>query len=350
MVFLGIDLNFSGESLENCRYSLCRKLRKKPIQVVYNDEEKEKEWWQYRNIKRTNYRDEDISLPEGDQDHAYEYRMNKIAREEPDEIAKNLSGLFKVFSGRDKYQKEFIRWVSRDEFERLVKEYERIPDSEKGWVEHIWRSGMPWEKTMLVCSKCPVSPIDEDSCNIRFSNYPSMNYFKGGMLATILLGARYTSKDIKKNIFSFSHLDREKGETPRDKIEELLNYCSDVEINRAGEETFNILSEMLKKLADKVNREVEIEGAGKIIETEDFPIVEKFLSKCIYRKEPYSQEEVTRLIPLLEILYETADWVRNDMKSVQLSGFVESFQWRLNQLLKGLRTAKKYNLELCVSY
>ena len=100
---MGIDLYFSGESLENCRYALCRKLRKKPIQVVYNDEEKEKEWWQYRNIKRTNYRDEDITLPEGDQDHAYEYRMKKITKEEPDEIAENLSGLFKVFSGRDEY-------------------------------------------------------------------------------------------------------------------------------------------------------------------------------------------------------------------------------------------------------
>ena len=209
---------------------------------------------------------------------------------------------------------------------------------------------MPWEKKELVCSKCPVNPLDEDSCGIRFSNYPSMNYFKGGMLATILLGARYTSKDIKKNIFSFPNLDRKRGETPKDKIDELWNFCSDAEINRSGEETFNILSEMLKQFADKVDKEVEIEGAGKIIETEDFPIVEKFLSKCIYRNEPYMQEEVIRLTPLLETLYETADWVRNDMKSIQLSGLVESFQWRLNQLLKGLRTAKKYNLELCISY
>ena len=345
---MGIDLYFSNESLENCRYALCRKLREKPIQVIYNDEGKEKEWWQYRNIKRSNYRDEDISLPEGDQDHAYEYRMNKIIKEEPDEVAENLSGLFKVFSGRDEYQKEFVRWVNRDEFESSVREYENIPDSDIGWVENIWTSGMPWEKKTLVCSKCPVNPLDEDSCGIRFSNYPSMNYFKGGMLAAILLGARYSSDDIKKNIFSFPSLDREKCETPRNKIEELWNFCSDAEINRAGEESFNKVSEMLKQFADK--KKVEIEGLGKIIETEDFPFVDKFLSKCIYRKEPYSQQEVTRIIPLLETLYETADWVRDDIKSIQLSGLVESFQWRLNQLLKGLRTAKKYNLELCVSY
>ena len=345
---MGIDLYFSSESLENCKYALCRKLRKRPIQVVYNDEQREKEWWQYRNIKRTNYRDKDITIAEGDQDYAYEYKMKKIAKEELDEIAKDLSGLFKVFSGRDDYQKEFVRWVSKDEFESLVREYKGIPDSEKGWVDNIWGSGIPWEKKMMVCSKCPVNPLDEDSCGIRFSNYPSMNYFKGGMLATIILGARYSSEDIRKNIFSFSNLDREKGETPKDKMEELWNYCSDAEINRSGEESFNKISEMLKQFADK--KKVEIEGLGKIIETEDFPIVEKFLSKCIYRKEPYRQEEVNRLIPLLETLYETADWVRDDMKSIQLSGLVESFQWRLNQLLKGLKTARKYNLELCVSY
>ena len=164
---MGIDLYFSNESLENCRYALCRKLRKRPIQVVYNDEQREKEWWQYRNVKRTNYQDKDISIPEGIQDYAYEYRMNKITREEPDAIAENLSGLFKVFSGRDEYQKEFLRWVSRDEFESLVRDYENIPDPDRGWVENIWSTGMPWDKKMLVCSKCAVSPIDEDSEKIQ---------------------------------------------------------------------------------------------------------------------------------------------------------------------------------------
>jgi hypothetical protein len=347
---MGIDLYFSDESLENCRYALCRKLRTRPVQVSYSDEGTEKEWWQYRKIRRTSYLDKDISIPEGKHDYAYEYRMNRKPEEEPDEIVESLSGTFKIFSSGNDYQKEFLRWVSREEFESLAREYENKPDSKKGWVEHIWREGMPWEKAMLVCSKCPVAPIDEESCNIRFSNYPSMNYFKGGLLATILLGAKYTAKDLEQNIFSFPNLDRKKGETPGDKIEELWNYCADAEINRTGEETFNKLSEMLKEYAGSEDEDTKIEGAGKIIELAELPLVDIFLSKCVYRDEHYNREEANKLVPMLETLYETADWVRDDLESITISRLVESFQWRLNQLLKGLRTARKYDLELCVSY
>ncbi|MGH7772559.1 MAG: hypothetical protein ACREQA_10035 [Candidatus Binatia bacterium] len=212
---MGIDIFFKDESLQECRYALCAEHRRTPVEVIYNDTERDIPSWQFRRIRRTDYRHEDMTLPTEQPLFGYEYVMRKVGEEYPkdlpEEMADDLKTLIIQQNTRPVLEKEFIRWVEKQEFDKLVEWCLRQPDEDKRWVETAWNGHLHWKRQRDLCHQCPVAPLDEDSCYLRFSNYPSMDYFKAGMMYLIAYAEMSKDKKLEQDPFSFPHLDRSKS-------------------------------------------------------------------------------------------------------------------------------------------
>jgi len=352
---VGIDIFFKDESLRDCRYAFCAEHRKTPVEVVYNDREKDVPYWQFRRIHRTDYRHEDIALPPEQPLFAYEYMMRKIGEEQPqdlpEEMADGLKTLIIQQNTRPVLEKDFIRWVEKQEFDKLVQWCVNQPDENRRWVENAWYGHLDWNQQRDHCRRCPVAPLDEDSCSLRFSNYPSMDYFKAGMIYLIAYAQMSKGKKLEQDPFSFPYLDRKKKQTPRDKLAELWAYCAGAEPNKTPEESFNKVFEVLNaSIKPSKQGKKALETTGHKILTAYVPIVDEFLAKCVYRDEPYTEAEAEKLVPILETIDELGEYAKHDAKRREAVFAVEAFQVRLRQLVKALKMAKKFNIEFGMSY
>lgn|GEM_PF-7000498 len=352
---MGIDIYFKDESLQECKYALCAEHRRTPIEVVYNDTGEEIPHWQFRRIRRTDYKHGDIDLPIDDPLFAYEYAMQKIGEEYPEsfpqEMANGLKAIIRQQNKRDILIKKFARWVEQEEFNKLVEWCMRQPDENKRWVETAWYGQLDWNEQRALCRQCPVAPLDEDNCYLRFSNYPSMDYFKAGMMYLIAYAEKYKKRDVGPDPFCFPHVDRKKKETPRDKLIELWEYCAGTKPEKTPEKFFNQAFRLLEKSIEPSKRsKKKLKTTGHEICTEYIPFVDEFLAKCVYRDEFYKPEDAAKLLPLLETLHELGDYAKGEASSREAVFAVDAFQFRLGQLIKALRMARKFNIEFGMSY
>lgn len=285
VVSMGIDIFFTDESLSNCGYALCAQQRKTPVEVTYNETNTGVPYWELRRVRRSDFRHTDVALPAEDPAFAYEYKMQKVGEEYPsglpDEITGDLRRLILEQSKRNVLLKTFVRWVGAQEFSDLVDYCTRHPDDDKFSLETAWYGHLAWDERRNACRQCPVAPLDEEDCSLRFSNYPGMDYFKEGMTYLISYAEKYKRKNVDLGPFSYPHLSREKNETPRDKVVELWGYCAGTEINRTSEHFFNaVFGALDSAIGPSKKRKKGLTTIGHRVSTDYIPFVDEFLASA----------------------------------------------------------------------
>jgi len=343
---MGIDIGFTEESLMKCKYALCRPYRKKLI-GFYSEQEENDELRDYREVEKYinmfHLRQEEPTL--------YTSILNETRGEENRELwywNEYWFGDYYKDKRKVKKLKPYIetKLSSKVLFEKMPKELR------EEWMQKIDREelisawwNLPYEKHQTICKPCPIRPLDEDNCYIRFSNYPGMNSFRIGFLFTIAYAATFDEQKMKDALFCFPHIDRRKGELPKDKIEELYEMIEGTPINRGAELMFNAVLDMVESV-----KPPEVESNAQKIIIEDTPFVDEFVSKFIYREEPYSLEETRKVLPYFETIQELADWAIWETDHGGARSKILGFKERFDNLVKALRIADKYNLEVYVSY
>lgn len=80
------------------------------------------------------------------------------------------------------------------------------------------------------------------------------------------------------------------------------------------------------------------------------PVVDEFISKYIYRSEPYDAKEARELLPYVETLRELSDWAIFDTNHRELRSWLLTFRGRMKTFATALEFTDKYGLELYSSY
>jgi len=345
---MGIDIGFTDESLKNCKYALCRPYRKRTV-AIYSEppEQADDHLAQYREIDKV----VNMVLLEQEEPQLYQ----ELTKDELPFAKRNIwywgKGWFKDYYTDKKKARRVKPYVESRPSSRVL--LRGMPkELAKEWMDKVgeenWQSAwysLPFEKWEQICKPCPIRPFDDSNCCLRFSNYPGMNSFRQGFMLTVLYASTIDEQQLKETLFSFPHLDRNKGQLPKDKIGELIEMCEGTPINKSAEGFFNTAVEMLEKVKPE-----GLESNAAKIDMVDIPFIDEFISKYIYREEPYSLEEARSLIPYVETLQEVADWAIWDADHKAIRTRVISFKNRFSSLVTALRTADKYGLEVYMSY
>lgn len=204
---------------------------------------------------------------------------------------------------------------------------------------------MAYDSQIRVCKPCPIRPLDEDNCYIRFSNYPGMSGFKLGFALSAWYAVGIDEEKLKDAYFSFPHLDRQKGELPRDKISELFEMCGDTPLNMSTEDMFNNVVDMLER-----KKPPDVESDAHKVDTTPMPQIDKVVSTYIYRSTPYNLEDTRKVLPYFETLLEVADWAIWDADDSPVRRSIIAFRQRFDGLVTALKIADKYGLEVAMSY
>lgn len=195
-----------------------------------------------------------------------------------------------------------------------------------------------YEEQNKICAKCPICPIEDTNCYVRFSNYPSMASFRTGFIIVIAWAKFKYSKPEKDNLFS-GFVDKAGYEYVKD----LIKYCEGAKLNKGAEALCNTVMDTLKNMDfDKIS-------GGKIPQM-DIPWIDEVISKLIYREKNYTKKEIKKVLPLIEKVVELASNIMWDLESKELRNQVQVFKVRMEALLTMLRIAKRYDLEIYVSY
>jgi hypothetical protein len=344
---MGIDLGFTEESLIRCKYALCRPYRKKLVGFYSDPSDGNSELAEYRSrekyVDMFHLRQEEPTLyrsildgtrgDENRQDWPWNkhwfgdfYADRKKARRLNPYVETKLGGRV-LFEKMPKGLKE--EWMQKVDSDSLIS---------------AWWS-LPFERHEGICRPCPVRPLDETNCYIRFSNYPGMNSFRAGFLLTALYSTTLGEDKLRGAYFSFPHLDRQKGELPKDKLGQLYEMCQGTPINKGAELFFNKVVDVLDKAIPD-----NVESTAEKINLEEAPFVDEFLSTFIYREEPYSQYEIKQVLPYLETLQEIAEWAIFDADVRPARANIVSFKDRLGSLITALKIGQKYGIDPYVSY
>ncbi len=345
---MGVDIGFTEESLRDCRYALCRSYQKKIVAIYSEPPEKgEDKLAPYRQVDKV----VNMSLLELEEPQLY----HELTKDYPPFVRDtiwhwNKAWFNDYFTDRKKASKVrpyvetkpsprvLLKGMSRELAEPLMEEV-----GEEHWYSAWWQ--LPYEKHEQICKPCPIRPLDETNCYIRFSNYPGMNGFRQGFMLTVLYAETIDEQKLKEAFFSFPYVDKTKGELPKDKIGQLIEVCEGTPINKGAERMFNTVVDML----DKVKPE-EMESSAEKIDMLDVPFVDEFISKYIYRDDPYSMQETRSLLPYVETLQELADWAIWDTDHRGTRTRVIAFKERIDDFVKALKIADKYGLEVFMSY
>jgi hypothetical protein len=172
-----------------------------------------------------------------------------------------------------------------------------------------------------------------------------MNSFRAGFLLTALYSTSLDKDKLEGAYFSFPHVEKSQGQLPADKLGGLFEICQGSPINKGAELFFN-------KVVDVIHLAIpdDVESTAQKINLEEAPFVDEFLSKYIYREEPYTQEEIKEALPYFETLQEVADWAIFDTDAKPARAHIISFKNRLDGLVTALRTGQKYGIDPYVSY
>jgi hypothetical protein len=344
---MGIDLGFTEESLLKCKYALCRSYRKKLVGFYLDPEDENSELTEYRSrekyVDMFHLRQEEPTLYSSILD---ETRGDVNRQEWP--WNKHWFGDFYADRKKARRLNPYIetKLGARVLFDKMPKELK------EEWMQRVdgdslisawWE--LPVESHIRICSPCPIRPLDEVNCYLRFSNYPGMNGFRAGFLLTALYSTTLDEEKLRGAYFSFPHVQTSKGQLPADKIEELFRICEGTPVNRGGEPMFNMLVDVIEKVKPE-----DVQTDAEKITMVPAPFVDEFLSKYIYREEPYTQEEIAEVLPYFETLQEIADWAVFDTNVHPARANILSFKDRINRLVTALRIGQKYGIDPYVSY
>jgi hypothetical protein len=345
---MGIDIGYTESSLRNCKYASCRPYRRKVVGVYSEPPESGVDsLLPYRRI------DQLVNMPLLKMEEPEIYR--DIMKDQPPFAAK-ATWYWNESSFKDYYRDKGKAARIEQYIENKPTSYvslDKVPKEsalqlmgkvgEDNWYSAWWQNS--YERQQKICKPCPIRPLDETNCYIRFSNYPGMNGFRQGFALTTLYANTIDEKRMRDAWFSFPYVDRTKGELPKDKIGQLMEICEGTPVNKGGEGVFNHVVDMLESL--KPNDMVC--DAGKI-ENTDLPFIDKFISKYIYREKPYSVDETRSLLPYVETLQEVADWAIWDANNKDIRTGIIGFKDRISSLTNALKIADKYQLEVHMSY
>jgi hypothetical protein len=345
---MGIDIGFTDDSLRECKYALCKPYREKII-GFYADVPTEgtDELLPYREQLQT----VNVNLLKHEEPTIYKALM----KDELPFVQNQNSwpwnrGWFGEYYTDPAKRKRIAPYVetkpgSRVLVKNMPKELaqEYIHRNKDGELISAWWE-MPYDKHESICKPCPVRPLDEMNCYLRFSSYPGMGSFKHGFLLTTLYAMTINEDDMKDAWFSFPHLDKKNGELPRDKIGQLYELCQGVTTNKGAEQffdkAFDVLTEALPE-EDKLHSKIDMEP---------IPFLDEFLSKFIYREKPYSQEEIREVLPYLATFEEVADWaIWSTNEKFKRTDIISFKEW-LDRLVTALKIGEKYGIEPYVSY
>lgn len=350
MIRIGIDLYFTEKSLQESEYALCREYRK-PV-GLYLEKEEFAEFDEYRDTDTVIYMP---GLKEKEEGLWHELVDRMSRARELDYIRYCKEMLWDLYG--DERLEPYLEEVESERvlFEKMPldvrrdvkKKYSKFDDGSSRLIDR-WYTYMDFGERDRTCYKCAIRPVKESNCYVRFSSYPGIADFKAGFAAAVLYAPRITRDDIKK-WWGFPGIRIENGEvleTPVDKLKEVHDYCSDVEINKIGEEFFHKVYDMFSGLAVETGATVE----SKRIPDIDIPIVDAFLSRFIYREEPYSKGELRTSMPYFEFLSALAKQAVHDTDTQAVRSCLMSFEERINTLHQMACIADKFDLELHSSW
>jgi hypothetical protein len=345
---MGIDIGFTDESLRNCKYALCRPYKRNVV-AIYSEppEQGDDSLAQYRQIDKV------VNMASLEQQEPQLYQ--ELTKDEPLFAKRDIwhwnKGWFKDFYTDRRKASRIEPYIKSSPSSRVW--LKGMPkELAQEWVDKVgernWLSAwyaFSFERREQICKPCPVRPLDETNCYIRFSNYPGMNSFKQGFMVTLLYSTTIDEKKVSEALFSFPHLDRQKGQLPKDKLGELIEMCEGTPIDKGAEHFFNSVVDTLEKV-----KPLELESDTGKIDMVDIPFIDEFISKYIYREEPYSIEETKRLLPYVETLQEVAEWAIWDADNKAIRARIIGFKNRFDSLVTALHIADKYGLEVRMSY
>jgi hypothetical protein len=344
---MGIDIGYTEESLVECKYALCRPYRRK-IKGFYADiPDGVDDLADYRHVERyvnmlhlsyeepmlyrrilneTRCNETRDLWPWNDYWFGDFYKDRRTARQLKPYLETKPSGRV-LFNKMPKYLRD--EWMKKPDDGQFI----------TAWWD------LPVEKHIEVCQPCPIRPLDEVNCYMRFSNYPGMNSFRAGFLLTALYSATLDKEKLEGAYFSFPHVEKGQGQLPADKIGELFEMCQGSPINKGAEVFFNNVVDVIDQAIPD-----DAESSAEKINLEEAPFVDEFLSKYIYREEPYTQEEIKEALPYFETLREIADWAIFDADAKPARVHMISFRDSFNSLITALQIGQKYGLDPYVSY
>lgn len=345
---MGIDIGYTESSLRNCKYASCRPYRRKVIGVYSEPPEIGADsLLPYRRI------DQQVNMALLEMEEPGIYR--DIMRDQPPFASKanwywNESYFKDYYTDKQKaariekyVESKPAAYVSLDKISQELATHLKEKVGEDNWYSAWWQNS--YKQQQRICRPCPIRPLDETNCYIRFSSYPGMNSFRQGFLLTTLYANTIDEDRMKEAWFSFPHVDRTKGELPKNKIEQLKYICEGTSVNKGGERLFNHVVDMLDSF--KPN---EIVSDAEKIENTDLPFIDEFISKYVYREKPYSVEETRSLLPYIETLQEVTDWAIWDANDKDIRTRIIGFRDRISSLANALKIADKYQLEVHMSY
>ncbi len=237
----GIDIGFTDESLKRSKYALCKGYRSRYV-GLYADVPKEgsDEFASYRAkykvINMARLEDEEPSL------------FQKLSKGEPPIFRQDFLHWHESIAAKydltDADARRLKNYVELQSSPRVLfgkMPHDMADELKRRESEHLINAwwDLPYEKHKEICKPCPIRPMDEDNCYIRFSNYPGMNGFRHGFALTLLYSAGIDEEKMKGAYFSFPQLNREAHELPKHKIAELFEMCRDTPINKGPEVIFN---------------------------------------------------------------------------------------------------------------
>lgn len=344
---MGIDLGFTEESLVECKYALCRPHRKKYIGFYADTTEEFDELGNYRQV------DQYVNMCQLSQEvpALYDSILNETHGKDDMQFWPWNKYWFREFYTDGEKARGLLPYV-QSKPSRVVL-FDKMPKELRDeWMQKVDREELisawwhlPYEKHKEICKPCPIRPLDEDNCYIRFSNYPGMNGFRAGFLLAVLYSTTLDEEKLRGAYFSFPHLDKQEGELPKDKLGELYEICQGTPVNKGAEAFFNGVVDLLEAAKPE-----GVESDVEKIDLEPIPFIDEFLSKYIYREQPYKQEEIVQALPYLETMQEIANWAIFDTDGRPARANIISFKDRFDRLITALKIGQKYGIEPYVSY
>lgn len=344
---MGIDIGFTDKSLGQSKHARCAPQRRNAFAVYSPIPDANDHLAPYRETEAY----VNVARLRSDQPNVYRVIASELRpAQNPDLWHWNEAWFGHIYKDR-KMRHRLKPYIEQKASERVL--LKKMPPELREALlasagqEDVLNSwyAIDYDKRQEICKPCPVRPLDETNCYLRFSNYPGMQLFKEGLLLTVGFAGTLDQESLKDAWFSFPHLDRKNGELPRDKLQKLYDMCAGTEIRKGAEAMFNMVAETLAKVVPE-----GLDMDVRTLDTHYMPFADEFASKFIYRDMPYSTNEARDLLPYLETFKEVADWAVWDTDGKPARARIINFQERIGTLVTALKLADKFELETYVSY
>ncbi len=355
---MGIDIGFVSDDLSRCSRAGCAKHRNtivgflehaggRPVSVQRLD----------TSAVEREANDQFRTTAELDPDHfALVARLQKVELSVPEGLPASFS------SGLHGFRYEIVpqETIGQADFLARVAQATLQGKQDSLQVYSCWDEVLSWEARREICLKCPLRPLDEDSCYARFSNYPGMASFKVALSATIgtldTIDRLMQESQAAQDPFAWWTF---RGLLERTGHSSLVELHRRVEAYLAEETHAHMLSAegFFDQVAEMVGSDsgdtdgAEVRAVPKLSELPRQSDVETLLAGLVYRDEPYGTQEMEFLLPRLYAYQAAAEWATwRTNGDVKTQGLFLGFLDRWHTLLGMLHTGWLMGLRMFVSY